>query len=258
MQHDFTTSSLSLIARRWRAAGCGSSGAPPAPADRRTGPTNVTLALDWYPNPDHVGIYAGIDHGFFARAGLDVTPLPPADVSDPIKLVAAGRADLGISYEPELFFAQQQAHPGGGGGRARTHGAELDHRPHRPRHSHDRRPARQDDRRGRKHLDHRLCQHVLKTAGIPADSVHLVTVGFNLLPALLSGRVDAIAGGFQNIEGIDGAGRGLHPVVFPVDHYGVPRYDELVVVANRPRMKNDPAYRKTVRKFVAALTAATA
>jgi putative hydroxymethylpyrimidine transport system substrate-binding protein len=71
----------------------------------------VSLQLDWYPNPDHVGLYTAIDRGFFKRNGLIVKPRQPSDVSDPIKLVAAGRSDLGISYEPELFFAQQHHAP---------------------------------------------------------------------------------------------------------------------------------------------------
>src|SRR3954454_7438793 len=89
-------------------AGCGAAGASTAP-DGAT--REVSLQLDWYPNPDHVGLYTAIDRGFFARQGLSVTPHQPTDVSDPIKYVAAGRTDVGISYEPELFFAQQQHAP---------------------------------------------------------------------------------------------------------------------------------------------------
>jgi putative hydroxymethylpyrimidine transport system substrate-binding protein len=101
---------LPLLAVLALAAGCGSSSG--AATTNGADPTqDVSLQLDWYPNPDHVGLYTAIDRGFFRRAGLDVTPRQPTDVSDPIKLVAAGRTDLGISYEPELFFAQQQHAP---------------------------------------------------------------------------------------------------------------------------------------------------
>ncbi|HEX2587139.1 MAG TPA: ABC transporter substrate-binding protein, partial [Gaiellales bacterium] len=86
------------------AAGCGTAGASTGAGGTRA----VSLQLDWYPNPDHVGLYTAIDRGLFAGRGLDVTPHQPTDVSDPIKYVAAGRTDLGISYEPELFFAQQK------------------------------------------------------------------------------------------------------------------------------------------------------
>jgi putative hydroxymethylpyrimidine transport system substrate-binding protein len=77
------------------------------------------------------------------------------------------------------------------------------------------------------------------------------------VPALLGGKVDAVAGVFQNIEGVLFAMHGLHPVVFPYDRYGVPAYDELVVVANADRLRDDAGYRTTVREFVAGLTAGT-
>ena len=224
---------LPLLALLALAAGCGSSGA--ATSSGAAPPQDVSLQLDWYPNPDHVGLYTAIDRGFFRRAGLDVTPRQPTDVSDPIKLVAAGRADLGISYEPELFFAQQQHAPvvavaaivptalnsiitteqgitTPAGLRGKTIGVDGSA------------------------STNAYVDTVLRTAGLAPGDVHLVTVGFNLLPALLAGRVDAIAGGFQNIEGAELAARGLHPVVFPVDRYGVPGYDELVVVANGERL----------------------
>ena len=45
--------------------------------------------------------------------------------------------------------------------------------------------------------------------------------------------------------------------VFPVDHYGVPSYDELVIVAQRERMQSDQDYREEVRPFVTGLAKAT-
>jgi len=238
------------------AAACGGGAANTDGSGRA--PVDVSLQLDWYPNPDHVGLYTAVDRGFFARNGLVVTTRAPSDVSDPIKLVAAGRVDLGISYEPELFFAQQQQVPvvavaaivptalnsiiAPGGKGIRT-------------------PA---DLRGKtigvdgSDSTTAYVNTVLHHAGVDPADVHLVTVGFNLVPALLSGRVDAVAGAFQNIEGAQLAARGLHPVVFPVDRYGVPGYDELVVVANSQRMQDDSAYRRTVKEFVSGLAAGTA
>ena len=170
----------------------------------RTRARERQVALDWYPNPDHVGIFAGIDAATSSPAACDVTPVTPSDVSDPIKLVArqAGRPRRlvragGVLRRPEAT-SRWSRWP------RWYHRAQLDHRPHRPRHPHGHRPAGQDDRRGRKRVHHRLRQNDAADVRVsPIDSVHLVTVGFNLVPALLSGRVDAIAGGFQNIEGID-------------------------------------------------------
>jgi putative hydroxymethylpyrimidine transport system substrate-binding protein len=252
--------SLLLLVLTMTAAACGSSSDRGASCNSTNdcGSLGVTLQLDWYPNPDHVGLYTGIDRGFFQSDGLHVTVRQPGDVSDPVKLVAAGRADLGISYEPELFFAQQQHIPvvavaaivptalnsiiaRGGQGivspgdlRGKTIGVD-------------------GSASTTAYVD-----TVLRAAGVDPSQVHLVTVGFNLLPALLDGKVDAIAGGFQNIEGAELAARGVHPVVFPVDRYGVPGYDELVLIANATRLRSDAAYRNTVHGFVRALAAATA
>ena len=237
------------------AAGCGTAGAATGPHGLR----EVSLQLDWYPNPDHVGLYTAIDRGFFARKGLQVSPHQPTDVSDPIKYVAAGRTDVGISYEPELFFAQQQHAPvvavatiapralnsiiaRGGEGIAT--------------------PA---DLRGKtigvdgSDSTNAYLDTVLRHAGLdPQRDVHRVTVGFNLVPALLAHKVDAVIGVYRNIEGAQLAARGVDPVVFPVDRYGVPEYDELVVVANSDRLRQDAAYRDTVRRFVQGLAAGTA
>jgi putative hydroxymethylpyrimidine transport system substrate-binding protein len=240
-----------LVVATLAATACG--GSPPNASPRE----DVTLVLDWVPNPDHVGIYAAIDRGAFARRGLDVTPRPPSGVSDPITLVAAGRADLGVSYEPELFFAQQHDAPVAAvatvvptalasiiaSGRS---GIST--------------PA---DLRGRTigvdgtQSTAAFVDKVLSSAGLGPNDVHLVDVKFNQVPALLGHRVDAVAGVFQNIEGVLLAMRGLDPVVFPYDRYGVPAYDELVVVANAERLRDDADYRAMVRRFVAGLTAGT-
>lgn len=233
------------------AAACGSS--PPNAQE----PRHVTLILDWVPNPDHVGIYSAMDKGFFARNGLTVTPRPPSGVSDALTLVGAGRADVGVSYEPELFFAQEHHAPVAAVATVVptalasiiASGSSGIHTP--------------ADLRGKTigvdgtQSTAAFVDRVLSSAGLGADDAHIVDVKFNQVPALLGGKVDAVAGVFQNIEGVLFTMRGLHPVVFPYDHYGVPAYDELVVVANADRLRDDAGYRRTVREFVAGLSAGT-
>jgi putative hydroxymethylpyrimidine transport system substrate-binding protein len=233
------------------AAGCG--GSPPNGSPR----DDVNLVLDWVPNPDHVGIYSAIDKGDFARRGLSVSPHPPSGVSDPITLVAAGRADLGVSYEPELFFAQEHDAPVAAVATVvPTALASIIA-------SGDSGISAPADLRGKTigidgtQSTTAFVEKVLSSAGLGTGDVHLVNVKFNQVPALLGHRVDAVAGVFQNIEGVLFAMRGLHPVVFPYDRYGVPAYDELVVVANADRLHDDADYRAMVRRFVAGLRAGT-
>ena len=213
------------------------------------------LALDFYPNPDHVGIYMAKRLGYFRDAGLDVSINAPSDPSAPIKQVAAGQVDLAISYEPEVVLAREQ------GLDVVAVGALVD----RPLTSmiwlKDSGIKSVTGLRGK----------TIATAGIPYQEAYLktilaranmspsdvesVNVGLGLLPAILGGRADAILGGFSNIEGVDLRVRGKKPVVTPVDRLGVPAYDELVLVAKGSRLKDDP---EPVRLFIAALARGTA
>src|SRR3982074_2684329 len=77
-----------------------------------SGPTQpLTLMLDWFPNADHVGIYQALAKGDFTRAGLSVHVQTPSDPASPLKLLAAGKVDLAITYEPELLLARDQNLP---------------------------------------------------------------------------------------------------------------------------------------------------
>lgn len=218
----------------------------------------LDLTLDWVPNPDHVGIYWAREHGFFRRASLDVAIHAPSDPAAPLKLLGVGRTDLAISYEPELFLAAQRSLPV-------VAVAAIVPRPLTSliarRGSAVRSVA---DLRGRSlgvpgipAID-AMAATIVRAAGIEAGEVHTVRVGFNLVPALLAGRVDAIVGGYRNVEGVQVEQEtGRAPVVVPVDRAGVPGYDELVVAANASRLRSDPDYAARVRSFLAALLAGT-
>jgi putative hydroxymethylpyrimidine transport system substrate-binding protein len=215
---------------------------------------SLDLTLDFYPNPDHAGIYAGERLGHFDDAGLDLAITTPTDPATPIKQVAAGQTDLAISYAPEVLLAREQgldvvavgaivdepltsliwlAESGIGGVR---------------------------DLRGRTvatagipYQDAYL-RSILGRSGVDPGEVDQVDVGLGLLPAILGGRADAILGGFRNIEGVDLAARGRAPVVTPVNELGVPTYDELVLVAQGERLEEDP---EPIRLFIAALARGT-
>jgi putative hydroxymethylpyrimidine transport system substrate-binding protein len=227
---------------------CGGSG------DAETGtpanPASFSLELDWYANPDHAGIYTAIDKGFFRQVGLEVKPQVPSDPSAPIKEVAAGRVDLAVSYEPEVLLAADRgldvqavgalvnspltsliSLPKAGVGSA----ADLD--------------GKTVGTAGIPYQSDYL-ETILQTAGLAPSAAEEVNVGLNLLPALLGGRVDAILGGFRNIEGVDLQLRGLDPRIVPVDRLGVPTYDELVLVARRSTASEHP---EAIRAFIQAL-----
>ncbi|MEE2860812.1 MAG: ABC transporter substrate-binding protein, partial [Pseudomonadota bacterium] len=73
--------------------------------------SDLTVMLDWFVNPDHAPIVLAEELGYFADAGLKVELVSPADPNDPPRMVAAGRADLAVSYQPQLHLSRHQGLP---------------------------------------------------------------------------------------------------------------------------------------------------
>lgn len=228
-------------------AGCGSK------QDTLSAPSTkpFTVMLDFFPNADHAALYTAIDDGYFKTAGLDVRPETPSDPSAPLKLLAAGKVDMAISYEPELLLARDQ------GLKVVSIGALVQ----RPLTSiialpgsHVHKVADLAGKRvGTAGIDYQTAEldTALQAAGVHPSAVQQVNVGFNLVPAMLSGRVAATLGGFWNYEAIQLEEMHKHPLVIPVDQAGVPTYDELVLV-----VREDEAGTRgqDLRAFLQALT----
>ena len=64
----------------------------------------LTVLLEWFVNPDHAPLVVAKELGLFEAAGLDVELIAPADPSSLPRLVAAGQADIGIHYQPNLYL----------------------------------------------------------------------------------------------------------------------------------------------------------
>ncbi len=210
----------------------------------------LTLMLDWFPNADHVGIYQALAEGDFTKADLDVHIQVPSDPAAPLKLLAAGKIDAAISYEPEVLLARNQGLP-------LVSVAAIVQEPLTSIVSiGSKHITRASQLRGKRVGDagipyqHAYLETILAQAGVPASSVKEINVGANLVPALLSGRVDATLGAFWNYEAIQLAQLHKHPNVIHMEQVGVPTYDELVVVVRKNTIVNHP---DVVRRFVQAL-----
>jgi putative hydroxymethylpyrimidine transport system substrate-binding protein len=228
-------------------AGCG------AKQDVLSAPGTRPFAvmLDWFPNADHAPLYAAIAHGDFRAAGLDVKPIVPSQTDEPLKLLAAGKVDMAISYEPELLLARDQ------GLKLVSVGALVQS------------PLTSIIALPRGHVNSVAELHgkTVGTAGIPYQaamlkaalhgahvnpaSVHEVNVGFDLVPAMLSGKVDATLGGYWNYEAIQLALQHRQPTVIPINRAGVPTYTELVLVVREGEAR---AGGQDLRAFLQALT----
>jgi putative hydroxymethylpyrimidine transport system substrate-binding protein len=229
-------------------AGCGEKHNPLAPTPGSTQP--FTVMLDWFPNADHVGIYQALAEHDFSNVGLDVHVQVPSDPATPLKLLAAGKVDAAISYEPEVLLARQQ-------GLQVVSVAAIVQEPLTSIVSlaskHITSPSQL---RGKRVGDagiayqHAYLTTILQHAGVPSGSVKETNVGANLVPALLSGRVDAVLGAFWNYEAIQLAQMHKRANVIRMDRVGVPSYDELVVVVRAGTIVNHP---DLVRRFVQGL-----
>ncbi len=207
--------------------------------------------LDWFPNADHASLYTAIAHGYFNAVGLDVRPIVPSESAEPLKLLAAGKVDMAISYEPQLLLARDQGLKAGVDRRARAAPAHLDHRAALSAREQGLRPRRQA--RGHRGIAYQAAElhTALRAAGVNPSSVTESDVGFNLVPAMLSGKVAATLGGYWNYEAIQLRQMHKNPVVIPIDQAGVPTYDELVLVVRAEEARTDGV---DMRAFLQALT----
>ena len=221
--------------------------ARPAAAEDR-----LTIMLDWFVNPDHAPLVIAKERGLFRDEDLDVELIAPADPNDPPKLVAAGKADLAISYQPQLHLQVAEGLP-------LKRVGTLIATPLNCLLVKDDGPIHAiADLKGKKigysvaGVEEAVVSAILKSAGLGLDDVELVNVNFSLSPALMSGQVDAVIGAYRNFELNQMEIEGRPGRCFPVEEEGVPSYDELIYVANPDRMNRD-----AIRRFLAATELAT-
>ncbi len=201
----------------------------------------LTLLLDWFINPDHGPLYVAKEKGFFAEAGLEVEMIQPGDPNDPPRLVAAGRYDLAISYQPQLHMLVAQGIP-------LTRIGTLVGSPLNSLVVLKDGPIKSiADLKGGKigysvgGFEEALLAAMLGKHGLTTGDVTLINVNFSLSPALMAGQVDAVIGAFRNFELNQMDIEGRPGRAFFVEDEGVPLYDELIVVAKTERV-GDPRY----------------
>jgi putative hydroxymethylpyrimidine transport system substrate-binding protein len=223
--------------------------AQPAAAQTRD---RLTLLLDWFVNPDHAPILVARDRGVFARHGLDVEIVEPSDPSAPPRLVAAGQGDIAIGYQPSFTRAVREGLPVVRVGTLvatplNTLTVLADG------------PVKTlADLKGRtigysgSGIHDLMLKTMLGSVGLTEKDVTLVNVNFALTAALVSGRADAIIGGFRNFEGTEIELAGKKPKMFFPEEHGVPAYDELIYLVRQDRFA-DPR----IARFLAAVEEAT-
>lgn len=204
-------------------------------------PEKLTVILDWFPNPDHAPLIIAQQQGYFKEQGLDVQLIGPADPTDPAKWVAAGKADIGLTYEPELMEMIDRGLP------LISIGSLID------------KPLdcfvalkgaginSLADLKGKKiatgsdGLSSIMLKAILTKAGLEMKDVSLINVHYNLTQALLSHQVDMAAGMMRNFEVPQLEATGHKVITFFPEESGIPNYSVLVFIANTKNI-HDPRY----------------
>jgi putative hydroxymethylpyrimidine transport system substrate-binding protein len=212
----------------------------------------TTVILDWFVNPDHAGLIVAKEKGFFEKNGLSVKFQVPSNPNDPPKLVAAGKADLAISYQPQHHLHVDRGLPlvriatlvatplnclvvladGEIKGIADLKGKRIGY--------------------SIGGFETVLLKTMLARHGLSLSDVTLINVNFSLSPSLFAGTTDAVIGAFRNFELNQMEIEKRPGRAFFVEEHGIPPYDELILVAHRRTVK-DPK----LRGFVDALEAGT-
>lgn len=192
----------------------------------------LTLMLDWFVNPNHGPIVIAQERGYFEQQGIEVNIQEPADPSTPPKLVAAGKVDLAISYQPSLTIDVAAGLP-------LIRSATLIATPLNTLMVLDN--GKNDtlaDLKG-KNIGIAIAGNeeatigtMLGQEGVKFSDVNIINVGWALSSSLASGKVDAIWGGLRNFETNQLELEGYKAKAFYPEEHGVPTYDELVFVAN--------------------------
>jgi putative hydroxymethylpyrimidine transport system substrate-binding protein len=210
--------------------------------------TEATLVLDFVPNAVHTGIYCAQAENHYEANNLELEIVEPTSTSDTLKLIDQGRAAFGLA---DAIDVGQQIDRGLG---ARAIMAMVQ------------RPLggviTLADSGIRSPRD--LIEGTVGITGVPSDDAVLdtvvaadggdpgevdrVTIGFNTVPALQGGRVDAITG-YPPADGTALEERGEDVRSFALDEWGGPRYPGLVAFSTERAIDRDPGL---MRAFVDA------
>ncbi len=226
-------------------AACGSGGGGDS--------SKMTVLMDWFPNPDHISLYTAQQMGAFKDEGLDVKLQPPSNNTDSLKLVSLGQMPVAISYATAVVNAEAQ------GLDVVSVAALIPTTLNSLILDKNSKVQSITDLKGKNigssgdPVAEAMWRYVLKQKGFSDSDIKFVSLNQGFIPAMVSGKVAAVIGAYQNIESVELRDHGLDPVAYPIGEVGIPNYDELVIIANRTKLDKDKAYRANVTKFLAGL-----
>jgi putative hydroxymethylpyrimidine transport system substrate-binding protein len=209
----------------------------------------LIIVLDWFINPDHAPLFVADQEGFFKKYGLEIEFITPSDPADPIKLVAAHKADIAISYQPQFTLALCEGLP--------LH--RIASLINRPLNSlavlSESKINNITDFKNKTHgyslypIDIIILNKILKKYNLNKNSIKNINIHYNLSQGLLSKKVDIISGVMRNFGPIEFELLHKKIKLFYPEDYGVPSYDELILITNKNNINNNK-----IKLFIKALS----
>jgi putative hydroxymethylpyrimidine transport system substrate-binding protein len=232
---------------------CGGSSSAPSTTTFPPLYTETEITLNGTPGPENVGILMARERGYFEDAHLKVTVRLPVSPVRPVIYVAGRAVEFSISHEPEIVLAREKDLP------IVAVGSLISQPTAAMIWLKKSKIGGIADLKGKTiaipGLDFQksLLESILARSGLTLADVKLKRVGYELVPALLSGQADAIFGGSWNLEGTELEARGAKPIITKVQDLGIPSYEELLLIANSDNIGKVP-----VRRLLAAIARGTA
>ncbi|UYG09597.1 ABC transporter substrate-binding protein [Halomonas sp. M4R1S46] len=215
----------------------------------------LEVMLDWYPSPRHAALFVARERNLFTHRGLEVEIVTPADPDVPTKLLAASRIDLAVTRQPLLHLLVHRGQPLV---RVATLvGVPLTALVMRTDADLPSPPSLAGARIGHTDRDGEaiLLATLLASQDVAREEVDSPDLHFRMEQGMRENRVDGVIGAGRHLLPRALADDGLATTTRPVEDFGVPRHDGLILVANRDHLSRQ---RDAIRRFVDALEEATA
>ena len=213
--------------------------------------TEIRLALDWYPNANHAGIFIAQEKKYFLKEGLKVEIYTPSDPSTVLQTVGAGNDEFGISYQPDLILARDKGIP------VISVGAIVQHPLNVVMFLKEKQIKSPKDLKGKKiaypgiPLNEAILDTMLKFDGLSGiEDVEMINTGWDLVPPVIGKKVDACIGCYISHETIMATNEGYPVEVMHFTDWGVPDYYELILVTGDKYLKEN---KDVIRRFTKAL-----
>ncbi|WP_409296908.1 ABC transporter substrate-binding protein [Peribacillus sp. SCS-26] len=215
--------------------------------DGSDGLQKVSIMLDWYPNAVHSFLYVAEEKGYFEEEGIKADIQFPANPTDPLNLAAAGKVTLGLYYQPDVIMARAN-----GNVPVKSVAAIVQSPLNHVVFLQDSKIKTPKDLEGKEvgypgiTLNEALLKTMVEHDGGDFGRVGMIDVGFDLGTSIAANKTDAVIGAFINHEVPVLKHKGISTRNFNPTDYGVPAYNELVIVTSDQTWDR---HRDTIRAF---------